>query len=248
MNAFDSCKLYRFDTGRQIFETVIYQNGYVHWLSLPSIDISGRSLNGNDRDIYRSLRSVFPKLKFTSAEQVHSNKVSNANSQSEFEKKKKCDGLVTADFDKALIIRTADCIPVFIFNQQQVGLLHAGHKGIQANILEKWNLYSLDQPSYLVVGDHIKSCCFKVHRDVEMKFSNLPYANNDSIVKINDSQWCVSLVKILYNQWHRLERTPEHFFDFSNCTCCNKNLYSYRRSGESLKERTGHVIFRTRVD
>ena len=248
MNAFDSCKLYRFKTELQIFETIIYRKGQIHWLSFPSRDINGKPLNGNNRDIYRSLRSAFPKLSFTSAEQIHSNKVSKVNSPLEFDKEQECDGLVTEEINKALIIRTADCIPVFIFNQQHVALLHAGHKGVQSNILEKWNQYTSNQPSQLIVGDHIKSCCFKVHQDVEKKFRTLQYCDQNSLLKVNRSQWSISLVKILFNQWSILEHSPKRFFDFSNCTCCNENLHSYRCSGISLIERTGHVIFRTKAD
>ena len=157
MNAFDSCKLYRFDTGHQVFETVIYRKASVYWLSFPAKDIKGKPLNGNNRRIYRSLRSIFPRLNFVSAEQVHSNKVCIVNPQSEFEKEKQCDGLITQGINTALIIRTADCVPVFIFGKKHIALLHAGHKGMHANILENWNSFELDEPSQLVVGDHIKS-------------------------------------------------------------------------------------------
>ena len=244
MNAFEFCKLYRFDTGDQIFETVVYRKGSVHWLSLPSKDTNGRPLNGNNRDVYRSLRKVFPRLNFVSADQIHSNKVSSVKSQAEFEQKENCDGLVTEETNTALIIRTADCIPVFIFNQKSIGLLHAGHKGIHTNILKSWNNDSSDDLSQLIVGDHIKSCCFKVRQDVEKLFRDLTQFNQNSIVKVNPKQWSISLVKLLRNQWNRMERSVEHFFDFSNCTCCNENIHSYRRSGTSLIERTGHVIFK----
>ena len=248
MYAFDSCNLHRFNTGSQSFEVTIYRNGNVHWLSLPSKDVNGKPLDGNNRDVYRSLRTSFPDLNFTSAEQIHSNIVTYTNTPSEFDQEHKCDGLITSEVNKALIIRTADCVPVFIFSHQSISLLHAGHKGIQFNILEKWNEYCPDQPSYLILGDHIKSCCFKVHEDIEKKFRALPYSDPYSITKINKNQWSISLARILYNQWNRLEHSTEHFFDFSNCTCCNTNIHSYRRSGKALIERTGHVIFRTKAN
>ena len=140
----------------------------------------------------------FSRLEFfTSAEQIHSNIVTDTNTQSEFEQEHKCDGLITREVNKALIIRTADCVPVFIFSHQSISLLHAGHKGIQSNILEKWNEYCPDQPSYLILGDHIKSCCFKVHEDIEKKFRALPYSDPYSITKINKNQWSISLARIL---------------------------------------------------
>ena len=244
MKAFDLSKLYRFSTGYQTFETVIYRKGSIYWLSLPSRDINGKPLDGNNRDVYRSLRQTFPGLNFVSAEQTHSNNVLNVKAPSEFVQEHNCDGLITQETDTALIIRTADCLPVFIFNNKSVALLHAGHKGIKANILQNWNSLSSNDSSQLIVGDHIKSCCFKVRKDVENIFRNLNQFNQNSIVKINQNQWSISLVKILRNQWNSSKRSFEHFFDYSNCTCCNENMHSYRRSGRNLAERSGHVIFR----
>ena len=51
-------------------------------LGLPSKDVNGKPLDGNNRDVYRSLRTSFPDLNFTSAEQIHSNIVTDTNTQS----------------------------------------------------------------------------------------------------------------------------------------------------------------------
>lgn len=244
MQAFDICKLHRFDTGKQVFEVPIYRNKSVHWMSLPARDILGNPLDGNDREIYRSLKSEFPGLKFCSAKQTHSTNIKQVDFDEEFYQIENCDGLVTNLDQTAIIIRTADCLPIFLFSDQQIGLLHAGHRGVLNNIIKEWHENFYQKPTYLILGDHIKHCCFQVHSDIYERFLNLGQLNNGAIRSINDTQWTISLSNILRNQWNGLKLANERFFDFSNCTCCNISNHSYRRSGGTLQQRLGHVIFK----
>lgn len=244
MQAFDVCKLHRFDTGSQVFEVPIYQNQSVHWLSLPAKDILGNPLDGNDRGVYRSLRAKFPELRFCSAKQTHSTNIQIIDFDKEFHQIENCDGLVTSLRQTAIIIRTADCLPIFLFNDQQIALLHAGHRGILNNIIRNWHENFLHESTHLILGDHIKHCCFQVHSDVYDRFFNIKELSSGAIRSINKKQWTISLSEILKNQWNQLNLGNERFFDFSNCTCCNIFNHSYRRSGGSLQQRLGHVIFK----
>src|SRR3989338_3312478 len=71
--------------------------------------------------------------------QVHGNKViiveNAAGSRRSF--LEEADGLVTKTARLPLAIRTADCLPVFLYDQRQqcIGLIHAGWKGGQKNII-----------------------------------------------------------------------------------------------------------------
>ena len=51
----------------------------------------------------------------------------------------KCDGLLTGTARIALIVQTADCLPVFMYNpkSQWIGILHAGWRGLVGGIIEK---------------------------------------------------------------------------------------------------------------
>lgn len=244
MHIYESSKLMRFNTGNQIFEAVVFQNKSVHWMSLPARDIDGNPLDGNNRDVYRSLRSTYPDLSFCSAEQIHSNNIETVKIKSEFNQMPNCDGLITSLSNIALIIRTADCMPIFIFDENHIAILHAGHRGIYENIIQRWYSMRGSMDSQLVLGDHIKHCCFKVHEDLYSRFKDLPYLAPNTIRSVNSDQWSISLVATVLSQWIQLGLNREQFFDFSTCTCCNAFTHSYRRSGGKLHERLGHLIFK----
>lgn len=47
----------------------------------------------------------------------------------------RCDGLITAEADVALVVRNADCLPVALVGGDAVAMLHAGWRGLAADIL-----------------------------------------------------------------------------------------------------------------
>lgn len=85
-----------------------------------------------------------------------------------------CDGLITMTAGLPLLVRTHDCIPVFLYGKKTpfVGCLHAGRKNILDGILPKTielahsELGVTPEDIFIVVGPHIKSCCYEIQHDV----------------------------------------------------------------------------------
>ncbi len=70
--------------------------------------------------------------------QVHSNRVFDIN-YNNYRKKLYGDGLITKEKNIALAVLTADCAPIFLFDDQKtiICCLHAGWKGALKNIIKK---------------------------------------------------------------------------------------------------------------
>lgn len=140
------------------------------------------------------------------------------------------DGVITNKKKFPIAIRTADCVPVFMYAQRQecIGLIHAGWRGTQKGIVTKAiqifqsELGAALEEIQVVIGPCIRECCYEVgdeFRDyfpediVESQgfYLNLPGANKRQMLNAGIS--------------------PENIFDAEQCTCCSMDFYSYRREG-----------------
>jgi YfiH family protein len=77
------------------------------------------------------------------------------------------DALVTTDTDVALVVLTADCVPVLLVAPGGVGAVHAGRRGVQAGVVAA-AVAALaaagPPPSSMtaLVGPAIGACCYEV--------------------------------------------------------------------------------------
>lgn len=78
----------------------------------------------------------FPKNSYVTAEQPHSNQVAVAHRHDCGKKLPGVDALITNEPGVTLVIRTADCGPLFLYDPvaKVIGLAHSGRKGTEANI------------------------------------------------------------------------------------------------------------------
>ena len=85
--------------------------------------------------------------------------------------KYKADALVTKNKNLPLVVLTADCMPVLISDDEKIGVIHIGWKGLENNIFYKtissFNLQNLK----VSIGPHAQKCCYEVKEDLESKFS-----------------------------------------------------------------------------
>ncbi len=143
------------------------------------------------------------------------------------------DGIITNTINVPIVIRTADCLPIFICDVKQkcIGLVHAGWKGTQQNIVGQtlmlmykyWHCELSDIK--VAIGPAIRSCCYQVGKEVSDYF---PWA----IVK-KDSSLYLDLPQVNKNQMINLGLPQENIFDCGICTCCDHNYFSFRRQKES---------------
>lgn len=184
-------------------------------LSLPSFVLSPEQVHGNDIcfvDVFNlSLRPKSDKFSLTVFSSV--------------------DGLFISQQSVPIGALFADCIPVVIFDLdiRFAGVLHAGWRGTLENIsyqavksvvsaknLEPSNLFA-------VIGPGIGRCCYKVSKELLIKFKNYPEALQLAPASKID------LKRVNRMQLLQAGLSRERIVDVDICTSCNTDYFSYRR-------------------
>ncbi|MFH1238601.1 MAG: peptidoglycan editing factor PgeF [bacterium] len=151
------------------------------------------------------------------------------------------DGAITAQAGVPVSIRTADCLPLFFYDQvnRAVGIAHAGHQGALKGIAKKIisllrDKYGTKPADILVgMGPALRVCCYEVTEEFKEYFPGYVEPRNGKLyfdlVKANRDQLLSSGVKV------------PNIIDSGLCTAClNDKFFSWRR--EKTNNRVLSVI------
>jgi len=164
-------------------------------------------------------------------QQIHSTNVLFVNASGKF---KNCDGLITNNPNVVLSIRTADCIPIFLYDVVTGlrGLVHAGWKGvvggIACNSIELMVKHmSTVENIQVLLGPSICKHCFEVGEEVADQFDGncVVAGTNEKYLADLHSQVKIQLLK------YKITESNIHLSNI--CTFENQNCCSYRRDGEN---------------
>jgi len=141
------------------------------------------------------------------------------------------DAYITDEKNLPIAIRTADCVPVFIFDPRcrVIGLAHAGwkgiHKAIAAKTVQRMQEKYASQSSDLkiVLGPSIRECCYQVGKEFRGYFP--------LHVKERGGHLYLDAISANRDQLLQAGVRYENILDSGICTCCNKNYFSFRRDG-----------------
>ncbi len=149
------------------------------------------------------------------------------------------DGIFSNNKNHSLIVRTADCLPIFFIHQNDniFGVLHAGWKGLKNKIImESANLLKnyVDDLSEMIVfiGPSISQ------KNYEVKNEFINYFGSSFIKNVDDKLFC-NLKEIAKSQLNEIGIT--RVIDSNQCTYENENYHSFRRNKAS--ERMIGVIY-----
>jgi len=128
------------------------------------------------------------------------------------------DGIFTDKKYKPIGVLTADCMPIVIFSNNEIAVIHAGWKGLFNGIIENsLNLFK-EKNLKAFIGASIRSCCYEVSQD---------FINSLNISKkfftISNSKIYLSLQDIAKEKLKNIE-----IIDTEECTKCSGNYFSYR--------------------
>ncbi|MBV6492777.1 MAG: hypothetical protein LDLANPLL_00778 [Turneriella sp.] len=142
----------------------------------------------------------------------------------------KADALFTRQKNTALLIRTADCMPILLVSEKDgvVGAVHAGWRGLEKKILTQ-TLASASVAAkniHLAIGPFIGSASYEVGEEVAEKFSSTCSAR-----KAN-GKYLLNLRTVLEKELNALGALPQQITWFGEDTFSNTQWYSARR-GES---------------
>lgn len=164
--------------------------------------------------------------------QVHGNIVVPSQ-----EKLAQADGHFSKKPRQALLIKTADCMPVFLHTKDTAIALHVGWRGLQKRILtEAANALGCLNGAQLFLGPHIEQKSFELDRQNALNLITPHHLSEKECINKNlflksDRQrnhYFISLKGILKKEAHSLGITA--FNDHSVDTFTSPKHYSYRRN------------------
>ena len=139
------------------------------------------------------------------------------------------DAYITCQKNLPVAIRTADCVPVLLFDRvkRAVGIVHAGWKGTAKEITYKTVGRMKEtfgsQPEHIqaVLGPAIQPCCYEVSQEFRQYFP-------DEIIERGGKLY-VDMTKNNYKQLLKAGLKKENIHNTGVCTCCNPKYFSFRR-------------------
>lgn len=149
------------------------------------------------------------------------------------------DGLVTATSGLLLVVKTADCLPVFLVDKLRrvVAAVHCGWRGTKEKILlravemmqEKAGSKSHDIVAGF--GPCIEQSCYEVGEDVYEQFLKNGFRIKDILQPAeNPGKFYLSLRKANFFLLTEIAGIPRaNIYHVELCTSCHENLHSYRR-------------------
>lgn len=149
-----------------------------------------------------------------------------------FENIPEADGLITNTPGLALAVRTADCIPIFIYDPQKkcIGLVHAGWRGSRKRIVTHVvnrlsGMFGCDPEDLLIAfGPGIRECCYEIRGEAKKSFVLES--------EIREGKFYLDLVLVNRDQLIQAGVRFKNIFDCGRCTCCDDQFFSYRREGD----------------
>lgn len=159
-----------------------------------------------------------------------------------------CDGLITNTPGTALVVFTADCTPVLLYDPVTgaVGAVHAGWRGtaadIAGNAVRAMTAHFGCRPENIraAIGPNIGKCCFETDRDVPDAIFALLGAESAHYITQKGDKFHVDLKGV---NARLLQRAGVQSVEISDhCTACNPQLYWSHRKVGSNRGSQGAII------
>jgi len=148
---------------------------------------------------------------------------------------KNVDGLITNNKEQALVIKTADCIPIFLYNssKEKIGLIHAGFKGLIKGIIKN-TIQNYFNPKETIVGlgPHIR----KDH--YYLRGPNKKYYKENNLKRYfykKDDKLYFSITELAKDQLLEEGIKKENIEDCGICTYCSNKFLSAREQGDEFE-------------
>ncbi len=197
-------------------------------------NLSLLSLKNNDKTVIKDFK--IPTTQIILAEQVHGNLVRIVNKKDigkgiSRNTIPKVDALITNEKNIFLAIKTADCVPILIFDpiSEIIVAIHSGREGTRKNIVGETlkiliNSFGADPKNMMIkLGPSICEKCYEVDKNTF-----------DHFVKstgIEQEFPFLNIKKVLLHQFMNEGISKNNIENNDVCTFENKDYFSYRRGG-----------------
>ncbi len=167
-----------------------------------------------------------------------------------FENPPECDALITDIANIPLMVMTADCTPVLLFDSVKnvIAVVHAGRagavKGIVPKTIEKMctGFGSNLEDITVVLGPSIHSCCYEVGEKIANEIMENGYGL--AIVYENE-KYFLDVNTIIHKQLKESGVHKENIEDMNICNACeNQDFFSYRADNQKTGRIGGVLMLR----
>ena len=142
-----------------------------------------------------------------------------------------CDVLATSLAGVALVVQTADCVPIILAGERAIGVVHAGWRGSAKNAAAA-GVAALarlgEEPARLraFLGPSIGACCYEVGGEVASQFAG------DFARRSCGGRFHLDIAAVNRSQLEAAGLPPSAISAHPACTMCGGSHYaSYRRDG-----------------
>lgn len=166
-------------------------------------------------------------------QQIHSNRCVII----EQDTNREADATITTTTQQALVIMTADCLPILLCNQHgtEIAAIHAGWRGLLNGIIENTvaKLRSRAQDTLAWIGPGICKTCFAIKQDVvDAYLAKYAFSIDNFRNTHNQGVWHADLAGIAEKILNTVN--INNVYKSNVCTFEQQNdFYSYRRDGET---------------
>ncbi len=188
-----------------------------------------RDLGRGPEAVQGRLEEFLPGNRIVCLAQIHSDRIVRAEDvlPGDFPE---ADGIISSDPSVVLCIRTADCVPLLMWDDESplIAAVHAGWRGLARRIVFKAvELLRAQgaQKIHVSMGPSIGPCCYAVGHEVMDALVAEP-------CRTREGSPSVDLHRTAAIQAQEAGVGPEMIHRVQACTCCNESYFSYRREGE----------------
>jgi polyphenol oxidase len=143
------------------------------------------------------------------------------------------DALVTAEMDLCLSVAVADCVPVALVGERDVGMVHSGWRGTLAGVSGKAARSLGGDTVQAYIGPSIRRCCYEVSEELASEFAS---EFGDEVI----SGRHLSLQDAIRVD---LQREGVEVHDLGLCSGCRSDLfYSHRKQGPLTGRNLASVV------
>jgi YfiH family protein len=160
-------------------------------------------------------------LRVASMNQTHSDTVLKIKNEGNYQS----DGILTTEKNLALVVKTADCMPVLIRDLNSIAAVHIGWRGLTNNIFHKTLELLQETELQVSIGPHARSCCYEVKQDVAVLLPDL--------IETKDKKMYLNQAKSIENFCNENKIK----IDVSDiCTICDDNFFSFRENNTQERQ------------
>ncbi len=133
------------------------------------------------------------------------------------------DALITCERDVSLVVAVADCVPVALVAEDEVGMVHSGWRGTLSGVAGKTARGMRGETLRAYIGPCIRECCYEVSEELAAEFAE---RFGEAVVEGRHLSLSAAIRRDLG------EASVEEVYDLGLCTGCRPDLfYSHRKQG-----------------